>query len=406
MILHGLGVVSESMEHTIHSALEQFEATEANLSKLETLCADIERAIPSGIVFGADPAFENKCRAAEAILPHLPAIEGWKPDLTLPDLDGIAQTRLDIAELDEPGAEISFERSLEEPSRQLREYRFRFDRARRKLVRDAIDHAIDQVDAIIREMRPRVEGLDPQAAIPDNFLNNLRTHYKEINTLLGSSIAKPDRWGDMDRHLHFGQIGDFHDIESIDWPVAKASLRKNLYGQDDPLPVAVADLSELLVAKPRGPIPIKLNWKQLSDENFERLVFALISAEPGYENPEWLMNTHAADRGRDLSVRRVTKDGLSGHRSTRVVIQCKHWQGRSIAPTDVALLKEQMLLWEPPRVDVLVIATSGRFTADAVAAIEKHEQSDRAMRIEMWPESHLEMLLAARPHLIAEFGLR
>ena len=65
-----------------------------------------------------------------------------------------------------------------------------------------------------------------------------------------------------------------------------------------------------------------------------------------------------------------------------------------------------MTLWEPPRVDVLVIATSGRFTTDAVAGIERHRQSDHALRIEMWAESPLEMLLAARPALIAEFGLR
>ena len=65
-----------------------------------------------------------------------------------------------------------------------------------------------------------------------------------------------------------------------------------------------------------------------------------------------------------------------------------------------------MKLWEPPRVDVHVIATSGRFTSDAVAVVEKHNQSDSALRVEMWAESHLERLLASRPGIIAEFGLR
>jgi hypothetical protein len=72
----------------------------------------------------------------------------------------------------------------------------------------------------------------------------------------------------------------------------------------------------------------------------------------------------------------------------------------------VTTLIGQMNLWEPPRVDVHIIATSGRFTSDAVTYIEKHNQSDTALHIEMWPESHLELLLAARPSLIAEFGLR
>ena len=65
-----------------------------------------------------------------------------------------------------------------------------------------------------------------------------------------------------------------------------------------------------------------------------------------------------------------------------------------------------MELWQPPRVDRLIFATSGRFTADAISLIEKHNQSDRALAIYMWPESHIERLLAARPHLIGQFMLK
>lgn len=73
---------------------------------------------------------------------------------------------------------------------------------------------------------------------------------------------------------------------------------------------------------------------------------------------------------------------------------------------DLSSLKDQMALWQPPRVDVLIIATTGRFATDAVDFIEKHNHSDRALKIEMWPESHLERLLAARPGLVVEFRLR
>ena len=58
------------------------------------------------------------------------------------------------------------------------------------------------------------------------------------------------------------------------------------------------------------------------------------------------------------------------------------------------------------RVDVRVIATSGRFTTDAVDLIENHSLGDSALKIEMWPESPLERLLAHRPAIIADFGLR
>jgi hypothetical protein len=65
-----------------------------------------------------------------------------------------------------------------------------------------------------------------------------------------------------------------------------------------------------------------------------------------------------------------------------------------------------MRLWEPPRLDILIIVTTGRFTTDVISYIEKHNQSDTALTIEMWPESHLESLLASRPGIIAEFRLR
>ena len=118
------------------------------------------------------------------------------------------------------------------------------------------------------------------------------------------------------------------------------------------------------------------------------------------------MRTNAPDRGRDLSVNRIVIDGLAGTLRVRVVIQCKHWLTKSISIEDIASLKEQVKLWEPPLVNVVIIATSGRFTSDAIHSIEKFNQSDSALQIEMWPESHLEGLLAARPGLVAEFRLR
>jgi Restriction endonuclease len=150
----------------------------------------------------------------------------------------------------------------------------------------------------------------------------------------------------------------------------------------------------------------KLNWRNLDDGDFERLVFALISRTRGYENAAWPTQTRAPDKGRDLSVSRVIKDSLAGTIRQRVIIQCRHWLSRSIRLADASEAKDQMKLWSPPTVDVLVIATSGRFTSDAVMWIERHNAEGAAPRIEMWPESHLERLLIERPTLISEFGLR
>jgi len=178
------------------------------------------------------------------------------------------------------------------------------------------------------------------------------------------------------------------------------------YDENEPVPVGVEDLGTLAASHPTGPVATKLKWEALTTESFERLIFALISSAKGYENPEWLMHTNAPDRGRDLSVTRVVDDPLGGVMRSRVLIQCKHWGTKSVSVGDISELKDQTTHWEPPKVHVLVIATSGRFTSDAVALIEKQNAGDRALRVEMWPESHLERLLATRPALIAEFSLR
>jgi hypothetical protein len=264
-----------------------------------------------------------------------------------------------------------------------------------------IDHTVGLLGELElvgdRELNEDIKGEDWE---------KLRSQVQEIEMLLGSALQRPPRWSDLQRHLAFGMVLDLRDIIRMDWPSVKSALTKGLYDQDEPIPVEVEDIGTLAATQPTGAVSTRLKWESLDDEGFERLIFALISSTSGYENPAWLTKTKAPDKGRDLSVVRVLNDPLTGVLRSRVIIQCKHWLSNSVSPTDVATVKEQMALWDAPKVDVLIIATSGRFSADAVALIEKHNHSDHALKIEMWPESHLESLLAARPALIAEFRLR
>jgi hypothetical protein len=201
-------------------------------------------------------------------------------------------------------------------------------------------------------------------------------------------------------------VQDLNDIITFDWPEVSTGITLKSFSADEPVPVDTDDLSEVVNAKPSGNVATGLAWKRLSAEDFERLIFSLISNEAGYDNPEWLMATSAPDRGRDLSVTRVVKDPLTGTKRERIIIQCRHWLSRAVSPSDITALRDQVKLWEPPRIDELIIATSGRFSADAVDLVERNNQSDTSLKIQMWPESHLERLLAARPALIAEFRLR
>ena len=388
------------------SVLEKFEATEANIAKLERLWSELESLIPGGISFGDDPDYDDKIRAYSLLLDALPMIDGWKPTISPWTLNAIAQNRLDARELEEPEVFFQIEEGIVQPGKEIRDYRFRFNNKRRALIRDTLVDLIDEVDSDVRILRQKINEREPSIRLESELWADIRRHISEIEVLLGSSVPKPPRWTDMLRHIHFGKLQDFDDIEGRDWPSIKAELRKGLYGVDEPLPIGIKDLGELVTTKPSGSIATKLNWASLDDTGYERLLFVLISNEAGYENPEWLMQTRAPDRGRDLSVTRTTTDALSGTLHQRVVIQCKHWQTKSVSLQDAASAKEQMSLWANPRVDVLIIATSGRFTLDAVDWIERHNATGVSPRVEMWPESHLEHLLAPRPGLIAEFKLR
>jgi hypothetical protein len=93
-------------------------------------------------------------------------------------------------------------------------------------------------------------------------------------------------------------------------------------------------------------------------------------------------------------------------RTERVIVQAKHWLKQSVKPIDITSTLTSVSLWQPPLVHVLIIATSGRFTADAVAVAEQHNGRGVAPFVELWPESNLEALLAAKPHIAAAHHLR
>lgn len=390
---------------TLDAALRSFNAVESNLEKLDRLWSRIQSHLPTGPAFGSPPEYEEACRAFRRILPALPAIDGFVVEDHLLEFDEVGQMRLDALEVGEIEAHVAVERSVDQQGTDLREYRFRLRAKRRDLVRTRMLTLIDAVDQSLRTVASIPEDEARNSPGPEPVLSHLREAAAELDTLLGSD-PRPRRWNDLRRHLHFGMVGDLIDVQKLDWPAIKPLLVSALYGEDDPLPVDVSDLSDLVAARPAGPVTTQLDWSVLSDEAFERLLFVLIAHTDGYENPEWLQQTHAPDRGRDLSATRVDQDSLAGVQRQRVIIQCRHWLSRSVGVSEITEVMNQMQLWQPPRVDRLVFATSGRFTADAVRFVEQHNQGDRALQMSLWPESHLERLLASRPHLVAQFGLK
>ncbi len=402
----------ESLDKT----LRELGAAEANLEKLERIWGEIEEKIPEGLVFGeSDADYDSRCLAFRRVLRVLPAIDGFRIEDALHDLDTIAQMRFDVLELDDFESKVAVETEIARQGRLLSEYRIHLGSRRRQLARVIVPSLLRQFEERLEALTPHEDAEAGDGAVPSWSLppevrseqwEDMRDLVAQIDAVLGASLSRPPRWDDLRRHLHFALLCDYRDIQSRDWPSVRRGLGELLQQEDEPVPSEVEDLGTLVTDTTVGTVVTALNWNTLSGHEFERLIYSLFVDADGYDNPEWLMHTNAPDRGRDLSVYRAYADTLGGTIRQRVLVQCRNWPERSVAPSDVATLREQMKLWEPPRVDVVIIATSGRFSADAVALIEKHNQDDHALGFEMWPAPHLERLLARRPALVADFGLR
>jgi hypothetical protein len=208
----------------LEAALQQFEAAEANLIKLEKLWSEIDTLIPGGPAFGAPPAYEDLCRAFRTILPHLPAIDGIRVDDKLWDYDDIGQNRLDALEVGEIEAQVSVERAIGEQGRQLRDYRFSFNAKRSHLIRQRVLDLVDLIDAAIRTLVPHYEACETNEHVEGEDWERMKEAVAEIDTLLGSTVQRPPRWSDLHRHMHFHMVADLHDIQIHDWPAVKQGV--------------------------------------------------------------------------------------------------------------------------------------------------------------------------------------
>ena len=390
----------------LSDALKEFESTEANLDKLDKLWKKMEPLLPSHGSGTGGPSDEDVYkdieRKFENIRMIMPKIDGFELANKIHPCDSMLPAMLDYAELGEPFEELAYLKSLREQGNILKEYRFRLGVKRRQLVRGPAESVCDDISKILDGLAAVAAKLSPGDKMPEPEWTKLGEMLTSLRTLLPLHDGL-QRWDMLIRHLSFGMRGDY-DIVKRDWPVFRSGLQNVLYGGDEPLPVTTTDIGLLVASKPEGRVVSKLQWSNLSPDAFERLIFNIIGNTEGYEKPEWLIHVNAPDGGRDLSAFRIKTDRLVAPRRERVIVQCKH--KKSVGIKEISTLCDQMRLWEPPRVDELIIASTGRFTKDLVTWTEKHNQSRETLKIELWAESHLARLLSERPNLVAEFRLR
>jgi hypothetical protein len=383
--------------------LQAMDRAAANLAKLDALWERASPMVPTGPSRGSPREYDDLRRSWSSLLPGLPPVDGWRVTVELPDADEIGQMYIDYLEIGEPAFPVM--EAAEEPGRALDEYRFRLAQARRRAIRERLQ----ELTFTINDLLPKILHDVPRSSrevITDSNAAHIADSVSEIERLLGDTTERRGRWGDLHRHLYFGQGHDWHDIAELDWPSVRADIEAASLSDADPLPVPDIDLGAAASAHPKGGVTTKLLWDAIDDDGFERLLFDLLRGLPNYQNVEWLMKTRAPDRGRDLSLERILLDGGGTTRTERVIVQAKHWTTKSVAPVDVATTLAALPMWEPPVIRAVIIATSGRFTADAVAVVDKHNTEGKMPFIELWPESRLEVLLAQRPDLAASHGLR
>lgn len=388
---------------TLDELLQVMDRAAANLTKLDEVWERARPMIPSGPSRGSSREYENLRRTWTALRMGLPPIHGWTVSVELPDADAVGQDFIDYADVGE--SPFALLNRLEEPGNQLDEYRFRLAQSRRK----AIHERLIDLTSTINEMLTRIVESIPRESterLSDPRIPTIAESISEIERLLGDTTERKGRWNDLHRHIHFGEGHDWHDIVETDWPSVRADIEAAHLSESDPLPVPEVDLGEAASSRPAGGVSVGLAWAALDDDEFERLLFDLLRSFPSYQNVEWLMKTRAPDRGRDLSAERVIRDDGGTTRTERVIVQAKHWTTKSVGPNDITNTLSTLTLWEPPAIRALVLATSGRFTTDAVAVAEKHNADGKMPFIELWPESRLETLLSQRPDLTAGYRLR
>ncbi|MFE5893235.1 restriction endonuclease [Streptomyces sp. NPDC056462] len=387
----------------LNELLNAMDRAAANLAKLENVWSRAESFIPTAPSRGSHPEYDDLRRAWQDLIVGLPKIDGWTITEPLPSIDEMGQAFIDYLEIGE--APHAVHDAGEKPGKDLAHYRYRLNRSRRRAAGERLQHLMSSIDAALLRL---LEGVarDSSERLEGPEVDQITASIGEIERLTADTAERRGQWGVLHRHMSFSQGIDWHDIAESDWPSVRPDIEAAAFSDTDPIPVPDIDLGQAAASNLTGTATIALPWDRLDDDGFERLLFDLLRSFPEHENVQWLMHTRAADRGRDLSLDRVLRDSTGGVRSERVIVQAKHWLSRSVGPTAVADTVTAIKLWEPPVVRGLIIATSGRFSADAVAWAEQHNEKGTAPLIELWPDSRLETLLAQKSHLTAAHGLR
>ena len=189
---------------------------------------------------------------------------------------------------------------MEEPEHQLAEYRYRLTKQRRRVTRQRLEQLVAEADttllSIVAELSPVVEYPPNNSKSKiDTLLTALVGELvRETERILGDTVERRGRWGDLYRHMHFSQPHDWREILEYDWPSVKSDIEAAGFDDSDPLPIpADIDLGSAVASDPTAAVSTPLAWENLDADRFERLLLDLLQQQPEFANVTWLTTVNA-----------------------------------------------------------------------------------------------------------------
>jgi hypothetical protein len=161
--------------------LNAMDRAAANLAKLEDVWRRARAFIPTGPARGSHPEYDDLRRAWSDLISGLPRIDGWTITEDLPDIDEIGQMFIDYLEISEQP--IGAFEAGEQPAKDLAEYRYRLNRARRRAARERLAQLTTVIDASLPRLLVDV-ARDSQARLEGSEVDQITTAVDEIERLL------------------------------------------------------------------------------------------------------------------------------------------------------------------------------------------------------------------------------
>lgn len=199
----------------LNDLLLTMDRAAANLAKLYAVWGRASPYIPSGPSRGSSREYDDLRRSWSSLLRGLPPIDGWTVTTELPDADEVGQAFIDYLDIGEHP--FSLMEAIEQPGRDLDEYRFRLGQARRRAIRERLQELKSVIDRALPEILTDVPRSSTER-LSHPGTSDVVAAVGEIERLLGDTTERRGRWGDLYRHLRFGQAHDWHDVAELDWP--------------------------------------------------------------------------------------------------------------------------------------------------------------------------------------------